>query len=74
MKFSPPAIVLILLGVVIAFSPWTFAPVCEVNGSYAQLASVMLIPMPSEWTARAEIGLGANPDCCRSTSPRPKIQ
>jgi len=59
MKISWPALVLIILGIVIAISPWTIAPVCEVNGMYAQLASGKTLPMPCGWTARAEIGLGA---------------
>ncbi len=32
MKISWPGIVLIVLGILIAVGPWTFAPVCEVNG------------------------------------------
>lgn len=59
MKISWPAIILIALGILLAVAPWTFAPVCEVNGMYAQLASGKTIPMPCGWTARAEIGLGA---------------
>jgi hypothetical protein len=39
-------------------SPWTFAPICEVEGMYAQLASGKTLPMPCGWTARAEIGMG----------------
>ncbi len=58
MKISIPAIILIILGILIAVSPWTLAPVCEVNGSYAQLASGKTLPMPCGWTARAEIGIG----------------
>jgi hypothetical protein len=58
MKISLPALVLIVLGVLLAIAPWTFAPVCEVNGMYAQLASGKTLPMPCGWTARAEIGLG----------------
>ena len=58
MKIYWPAIVLIILGVLLAVAPWTFAPVCEVGGMYAQLASGKTLPMPCGWTARAEIGLG----------------
>ena len=59
MKISIPAIILIVLGVLLVVSPWTIAPVCEVNGMYAQLASGKTLPMPCGWTARAEIGVGA---------------
>jgi len=59
MKISWPAILLIVLGILLAVAPWTFAPVCEVEGMYAQLASGKTLPMPCGWTARAEIGLGA---------------
>jgi hypothetical protein len=59
MKVPIPAIVLIVIGILIIVGPWTFAPVCEVSGSYAKLASGMTIPMPCGWTARAEIGIGA---------------
>lgn len=58
MKISIPALILIILGILIVVSPWTFAPVCEVNGMYAQLASGKTLPMPCGWTARAEIGIG----------------
>jgi len=37
MKISWPAIVLIILGIIIAISPWTIAPVCEVDGMFAKL-------------------------------------
>ena len=59
MKIPIPTIVLIVLGILLIVGPWTFAPVCEVNGMYAQLASGKTIPMPCGWTARAEIGIGA---------------
>ena len=59
MKISWPAIAIIILGILLIIGPWTFAPVCEVMGSYAQLASGKTIPMPCGWTARAEIGIGA---------------
>jgi hypothetical protein len=59
MKIYWPSIILIILGVLLAIAPWTFAPVCEVNGMYAQLASGKTLPMPCGWTARAEVGLGA---------------
>lgn len=58
MKISLPALILIILGILIVVSPWTFAPICEVNGMYAQLASGKTLPMPCGWTARAEIGMG----------------
>lgn len=58
MKISIPALILIILGILIVVSPWTFAPICEVNGMYAQLASGKTLPMPCGWTARAEIGMG----------------
>jgi hypothetical protein len=59
MKISVPALVLVILGILILIGPWTFAPICEVNGMYAQLASGKTLPMPCGWTARAELGLGA---------------
>ncbi len=59
MKISIPAIILIILGILLLVGPWTFAPVCEVNGMYAKLASGVNFPMPCGWTARAEIGVGA---------------
>ena len=59
MKISIPAIILIVLGILLVVSPWTIAPVCEVNGMFAQLANGKTLPMPCGWTARAEIGTGA---------------
>jgi len=59
MKISPQAVLLVLLGIFIAVSPWTIAPVCETMGSYATLANGKTLPMPCGWTARAEIGTGA---------------
>ena len=59
MKIPIPAIVLIVVGILLVIGPWTFAPVCEVNGMYAQLTSGKTLPMPCGWTARAEIGVGA---------------
>ena len=59
MKISLPALILIILGILIVVSPWTFAPICEVNGMYAQLANGKTLPMPCGWTARAEIATGA---------------
>ena len=59
MKIYWPSIVLIILGVLLAIAPWTFAPVCEVEGMYAKLANGKTLPMPCGWTARAEVGLGA---------------
>jgi uncharacterized membrane protein YczE len=59
MKISIPAIILVVLGILLVVSPWTIAPVCEVNGMYAQLANGKTLPMPCGWTGRAEIGVGA---------------
>ncbi len=59
MKISIPAIILIVLGILLVVSPWTIAPVCEVNGMFAQLANGKTLPMPCGWTARAEVGMGA---------------
>lgn len=53
-----PALVLIILGILIVVSPWTIAPVCEVDGMFAKLANGKSLPMPCGWTARAEIGIG----------------
>jgi hypothetical protein len=58
MKISIPALILIVLGILLAVSPWTIAPVCEVNGMYAMLQSGKTLPMPCGWTARAEIAIG----------------
>ncbi len=58
MKISIPALILVVLGILLAVAPWTFAPVCEVNGMYAMLQSGKTLPMPCGWTARAEIGVG----------------
>jgi hypothetical protein len=58
MKISIPAIILIVLGILLVVSPWTIAPVCEVEGMYAQLANGKTLPMPCGWTARAEVGMG----------------
>lgn len=59
MKISMQALILVILGILILVGPWTFAPVCEVGGMYAQLASGKTLPMPCGWTARAELGVGA---------------
>jgi uncharacterized membrane protein YczE len=59
MKISLPAIILVVLGILLLVGPWTFAPVCEVNGMYAKLASGSSLVMPCGWIARAEIGVGA---------------
>ncbi|OPY33705.1 MAG: hypothetical protein A4E32_00632 [Methanomassiliicoccales archaeon PtaU1.Bin124] len=64
-KMVIPAIVLMLLGVLVAVGPWTFAPVCEVhtaenpNGLWVITAANKTLPMPCGYTARAEIGIGA---------------
>jgi hypothetical protein len=59
MKPSWPSLALFALGIFLAVAPFTIAPVCEVNGVYAQLANGKTILMPCGWTARAEIGIGA---------------
>jgi hypothetical protein len=59
MKISIPALILVVLGILLVVGPWTFAPVCEVNGMYAMLQSGKTLPMPCGWTARAEVGVGA---------------
>ena len=57
--------ILIILGLIVAIAPWTFAPVCEVhtaenpNGLWIVTSSGKLMPMPCGYTARAEIGVGA---------------
>jgi hypothetical protein len=64
-KLIIPAIVIMLLGVLIAVGPWTFAPVCEVhtaenpNGLWVVTMANKTLPMPCGYTARAEIGVGA---------------
>jgi uncharacterized membrane protein YczE len=58
MKISVSAIILIILGILLVVSPWTIAPVCEVDGMFAQLANGKTLPMPCGWTARAEISMG----------------
>jgi len=59
MKISLPAIILVILGILLLVGPWTFAPVCEINGMFAKLANGKDLVMPCGWTARAEIGVGA---------------
>jgi hypothetical protein len=59
MKISVPAIILVVIGILLLIGPWTFAPVCEVNGMYVKTATGTNLPMPCGWTARAELGLGA---------------
>jgi hypothetical protein len=51
--------ILLVLGVIIAVAPWTFAPVCEVQNMWVQTASGKLLPMPCGYTARGELGVGA---------------
>jgi hypothetical protein len=53
------ALLLVALGAVVAIAPWTFAPVCEVQGLWVQTAQGKLLPMPCGYTARAEIGVGS---------------
>lgn len=59
MKFTPVAGVLAILGILLIIAPWTFAPVCEVQGLYVQTVTGKQLPMPCGYTARAEIGVGA---------------
>lgn len=59
MQIPYAAMALVALGVFVAVAPWTIAPVCEVHGSYAQLANGKQLPMPCGYTARAEVGAGA---------------
>ena len=59
MKFNVSSGVLAILGILLIVAPWTFAPVCEVNGDYVQTTTGKLLPMPCGYTARAEIGIGA---------------
>jgi hypothetical protein len=64
-KLIVPAIIIMLLGVLIAVGPWTFAPVCEVhtaenpNGLWVVTNMNKTLPMPCGYTARAEVGVGA---------------
>ena len=64
-KMIIPAIVLMVLGVLVAVGPWTFAPVCEVHtaenpdGLWVTTMANKTLPMPCGYTARAEIGVGA---------------
>jgi hypothetical protein len=59
-----PGIFLIVLGLLVAVAPWTFAPVCEVhttenpNGLWVTTMAGKQLPMPCGYTARAEIGVG----------------
>jgi hypothetical protein len=59
------AAIIMVLGVLVAVSPWTFAPVCEVhtaenpNGLWIITSTGKQMPMPCGYTARAEIGVGA---------------
>jgi hypothetical protein len=64
-KLIIPAIIVMLLGVLVAVGPWTFAPVCEVhtaenpNGLWVVTMANKTLPMPCGYSARAEIGVGA---------------
>jgi hypothetical protein len=59
------AAIIMVIGVLVAVAPWTFAPVCEVhtaenpNGLFITTSTGKLMPMPCGYTARAEIGVGA---------------
>ncbi len=59
------AAIVMVIGVLVAVAPWTFAPVCEVhtaenpNGLWIVTSTGKLMPMPCGYTARAEIGVGA---------------
>lgn len=63
-KLIIPALILVIIGVLIAAAPWTFAPVCEVptdehpDGLWVMTMSGKQLPMPCGYTARAEIGVG----------------
>ena len=59
MKSFWAAGILIALGIIVAVAPWTFAPVCEVQGLFVQTAAGKLLPMPCGYTGRAEIGVGS---------------
>lgn len=64
-KLIIPALILVIIGVLIAAAPWTFAPVCEVptdahpDGLWVTTMSGKQLPMPCGYSARAEIGVGA---------------
>jgi hypothetical protein len=51
--------ILVALGAIVIVAPWTFAPVCEVNGLWVQTSAGKLLPMPCGYTARAEFGVGS---------------
>ncbi len=53
------AAILIVLGVIVAAAPWTFAPVCEVQDLWVVTASGKKLPMPCGYTGRAELGIGS---------------
>lgn len=59
-----PALIIIVIGALIAVGPWTFAPVCEVptdenpDGLWVVTKANKTLPMPCGYTARAEIGVG----------------
>jgi len=53
------AVVLIILGILIAVTGWYIFPVCEMEGKFIETKAGKLMPMPCGYTARAETGLGA---------------
>ena len=59
MRLYWAAAILVALGAVIAIAPWTFAPVCEVQGLYVKTMTGVSLPMPCGYTGRAEIGVGS---------------
>ncbi len=59
MGYTPWAVTLVVLGALLIAAPWTFAPVCEVHGSFVQTVTGKQLPMPCGYTARAELGVGA---------------
>lgn len=59
MRLYWAAAILVALGVIVIVAPWTFAPVCEVQGMWVQTSAGKLLPMPCGYTARAELGVGS---------------
>ena len=52
-------IIIIVLGVLVAVTPWYIFPVCEEGGLYAKTVSGNQLVMPCGYTARAETGVAA---------------
>jgi hypothetical protein len=59
MKLHWAAPILVAIGVIVVVAPWTFAPICEVQGMWVQTAAGKLLPMPCGYTGRAELGVGS---------------